>query len=564
MQPESWRAIRSASTEQRVNGASDPITLALTGAVPFMLLASTGIALPLSLWLLRSYRRAVLRGMNQAAGASAQPAPAPAMPSSTPAARLEFATLSARPGVAAALPGPSPWRVAVSLAIAIAFYAAVMTAAWLLATQDDALGAVKLAVLFWSYFWPAVLVVNLVAATDRATRFVVAAVYFVFYVLLAGIALARSPTLTPLHLAQHWLVTNGPPTLLLAAFLARRIRAVGPMVLAFTLLALFGSAVAAWLVGASDETIRAAVAVGGALGLGGRGTFWLTLALGLTTFGVAAWFALRALGAHYAAKRFSDEMLTVDAIMLIFAVTQSIGLVFNHWAWIGSGPVAYLAFRAAATASRRRLPRVEAPRRLLLLRVFAVGARSEPLFDALRRRWLRAGSIALIAGPDLVTSTVEPDEFLAFLSGRLQRTFVASEADLAARLAAMDRGPDPDGRFRVNEFFCRADTWQATMQRLVAESDAVLMDLRSFGPSNQGCLFELGRLLDAIDLRRVVFVIDRSTDAAFLRQALSRLWSNLAADSPNRTAPEPAARLLEISGPTAAESRALVGHLAAD
>src|SRR5262249_57121263 len=84
--------------------------------------------------------------------------------------------------------------------------------------------------------------------------------------------------------------------------------------------------------------------------------------------------------------------------------------------------------------------------------------------------------------------------------------------------------------------------------------DDVLMGLRSFSASNQGCVFELGRLLDAMDLRRVVFVIDETTDRAFLEATLQRLWSDLAKDSPNRSATDPAARLLEVRGPTPPES----------
>ena len=64
--------------------------------------------------------------------------------------------------------------------------------------------------------------------------------------------------------------------------------------------------------------------------------------------------------------------------------------------------------------------------------------------------------------PDLITAVVEPHEFLGFVSGQLSRQFVQDEADLERRLAALDRQPDPDGRFRVNEFFCHADTWQMT------------------------------------------------------------------------------------------------------
>jgi hypothetical protein len=99
----------------------------------------------------------------------------------------------------------------------------------------------------------------------------------------------------------------------------------------------------------------------------------------------------------------------------------------------------------------------------------------------------------MIAGPDLVTSTVEPNEFLEFVSGRLGRQFVRDANDLETRAKATDTARDPDGRYRISEFFCRNDTWQMTMERLAKTSDAVLMDLRSFSPANQGCIFELGR-----------------------------------------------------------------------
>jgi hypothetical protein len=158
---------------------------------------------------------------------------------------------------------------------------------------------------------------------------------------------------------------------------------------------------------------------------------------------------------------------------------------------------------------------------------------------------------------------VEPHEFLGFLSGKLGRTFVGDDADLGRRVAAIDSQPDPDGRYRVAQFFCRADTWQPTMRRLVADSDAVLMDLRSFSASNRGCVYELGRLLDTIDLSRVVFVTDKTTDRPFLEMTLQQQWSSLAAESPNRLVSEPAARVFEIHGPTAAETRALVSHLVA-
>lgn len=541
--------------------ATDPITLALTGALPFAVIAAAVIAFPAALFLLSRYRRAVLRGMSESAGATSARERVPAA-TSPPERALRFQSLGTVP-VHGASPMVNPWRAAGLHAVAVAAFAAVMTAAELLAIRETTFAPLRLATLFWIYAWPAVLAVNLVAAADRATGLRVAAAYFAVLLVLIGAAVALSPDFTLGQGLILWLVINGAPTVLLYALLARRIRAVGPMVLGFAMLGMLGAVAIQTLLGASDATMRTATEVGGALGLGGTGVFWTTPVLGFVLFGIGAWLALKWLGRSYAAKRLSDEMLTLDALMLPFAIVQPMMLAFEHWTWYASGLVAFVAYKIVAAAMRRRLPGTVRPRALLLLRVFALGERSEGLFDALRKHWLRGGSISMIAGPDLVKSAVEPDEFLGFLSGQLGRRFVSGEADLERRIAGMDRKPDPDRRFRVAEFFCRDDTWQATMQRLVRESDAVLMDLRSFTPSNQGCVYELGRLLDTIDLRKVVFVIDRTTDRAFLERELSRLWSAVAPDSPNRLAPAPAARVFEVSGPTAAETRVLVSQLAA-
>jgi hypothetical protein len=84
------------------------------------------------------------------------------------------------------------------------------------------------------------------------------------------------------------------------------------------------------------------------------------------------------------------------------------------------------------------------------------------------------------------------------------------------------------------------------MRELATHSDAVLMDLRSFSAANQGCLFELGELLKTVDLRRVVFAIDATTDRGFLEGAMARLWQTVPAESPNRRQPQAAARLVDL------------------
>ena len=88
----------------------------------------------------------------------------------------------------------------------------------------------------------------------------------------------------------------------------------------------------------------------------------------------------------------------------------------------------------------------------------------------------------MIAGPDLATTTIEPHEFLDFVSGKLDRRFIDNGRTLDLRIDQMDLAPDREGQFRVTEFFCHDDTWKMTLARLADESDAVLMDLRGFSP----------------------------------------------------------------------------------
>ncbi len=172
----------------------------------------------------------------------------------------------------------------------------------------------------------------------------------------------------------------------------------------------------------------------------------------------------------------------------------------------------------------------------MLLRTFGFRRRSERFFDLLGARWRYAGPIQLIAAPDLAGRSIDPDEFLDFLSGRLRHRFIIEPGDLERRFAEVDNRPDPDGRYRVNEFFCGNDAWRPAVTRLMAESDLVAMDLRGFSAGNQGCLFELQSLIDTVPVARVVLLTDKSTDTPFLRQTLAECWQRMDAASPNRQA----------------------------
>ena len=521
-------------------------TLVATGMLPMLVLVSAALTAPVSLFLLSRYRKSVLRSMASQAEPVAVAAPPthPLGSNGQGAPPLRIVEASHSDTRESPLYDRARRSLLTAAAVYVAaglVYAVVLMSAWLFFTREDGVPLARMLWLLSCYAWPTALAVGMIAAVNARQRLAVGLAYFGMLFAVAIYAIARNPELSASQVAFFWMFTNAPATLLLLAFLHRRVRAVGPLVLSFMVIAVLGSQVLLSAAAADDARLHAALAVGSVFGLGGHGVFYGIMLLGFVTFGVLGWWLLKWLGRRYQARRTSDQALTLDAMWLLFAVVQSITFAFEGWMWVFTGLAAFLAYKLVCTmgfAWSGIARAVDSGRTLLLLRVFALGARSERLFDALSKRWLRAGSISMIAGPDLVMTTVEPHEFLDFMAGELPRRFVRGRDDLERRLASADRGPDPDGRYRVNEFFCHADTWQHTVVRLAAEADVVLMDLRGFSPANQGCLFEIRHLVAAVDLQRVVFLFDENTDHAFLHAALEDAWRARPRDGASASAAE--------------------------
>jgi hypothetical protein len=195
----------------------------------------------------------------------------------------------------------------------------------------------------------------------------------------------------------------------------------------------------------------------------------------------------------------------------------------------------------------RRSSLLGTPRTLLLLRVFGFERRTQRLLEDLGRCWRYLGPIRLIGGTDLADATIEPHEFFEFLNGRLSRAFIKGRDDLESRLSERTPAPDPDGLFRIEDFFCHEATWRMTVARLARDADAVLMDLRGFTPANRGCIFEIEQLIASVALDRIVLLVDDSTDVPFLEQTLQGAWRAMPGDSPNAGAGTHRLRVLQAS-----------------
>ncbi len=534
----------------------------LTGQLPEILEKAVPLALVASLLLLWIYRRAVKRSMGRRSGADETPPPSEDItPAATPpVAPLQFVMVdgAAARGVVSSKPEAcglaGPWRNAAIYSVAGIAYVLTLTAAYLYAGGMEFL-PVRFVFFALAYAWPIVLTIWLVAPVSWRGSIAAAAIYVLLFATISAIGVARSDAFTWGQAARLWLLTNIPGTFLILAFLPRPIRAMGPLVLVFMVAAVAGSSVWHNLFNAGgSELMLRAVSLFGSLGLNNMdavaaATFAAEL-IGVAILSLIGWVCLRGLGRLYLWRVISDQSVLIDSLWFLFALTSVVDFAFFGEFWFLAPLGAFAIYKLIAVLGFARFGEkpAGADPKLLLLRVFSLGKQSARLFNAFGRLWRHAGHIRLIAGPDLATSTVEPHEFLDFISGKLDRRFISGSETLARRLTETEQRRDFDGRYRVDDFFCHDDAWQMVLKRLARDSDAVLMDLRGFLPDNQGCVFEINELLNVVPLGRVVFVVDATTDLAFLRATFAAGWEALAVDSPNRELVDPGVLLFEFTG----------------
>ena len=542
------------------------MTTAITGGVLFLLGITSVLTLIVSVWLLWLYRRATLRGMVRAATADVkQPDELTHKKQVTEHAgsapdNLRFKEFNKTSNFDEDDSGKPQQHVPVDTLLHIRStqrrtalvylsggiaYASIMTVIYSIQLNEGFLLG-RVVMLMSIYLWPTILILNMLFTIGTRETLYMLGSYALLLLLATLFVLSRNPdTIVKGAFAAPslWISINLLPTLILPFFLHKRLRSVGPIVFAFVLCGLIGATSLILIFANSDTLLLHYITLSSYVGASNQLFFILIPILGFIPLAFVGWYLLKLIGDAYQRKRFSDRTITVDALFIIFAVVQSLGYAFANVALFLVAPVAFLAYRFVVSIGLRwahaQNASIAQPPELLLLRVFSLGIRSNRFFNKLESLWRQVGVINMIAGPDLVTTTVEPHEFFEFAGGQLSRQFVVSEADLDQRLQAHDKMMDPDGRFRVHEFFCHDDTWRMTMQRLALRSDAILMDLRSFSATNQGCLFELKVLIDTIDLRRIVFMVDSTTDNVFLKQSFLRLWSEIDIASPNVSQTEP-------------------------
>ena len=402
-----------------------------------------------------------------------------------------------------------PWRTGLRYACAGILFALVFSIAARF-VYPFRLGLPGFVLAVWIYTWPVVLALLLIVPASHVARLAGVSVYIAIFLLLVlwagtivdipatqfgAITLPARSSANPVQSGRLWLVVNGVPTILVLLCFNRWVRAVAPLVLGFVTTALSGLLVV-YLALFSERGVDATVALSISLGLH---VGWLVLGaslLSLVVFSGIGWLLARWVAAAYRQRKVNDQSLVLDALWLLFATYYAMWLILGGLIWTATAPVAFLSYKVnLRLAGKMNDAAAGYPVDLAFLRVFSLGRRSEQLLDSIARFWRHIGSVQMITGPDVAHSTVQPDQFLDFLSGKLVNHFVRDAASLERSVAEWDRESGSDGYFRINNFFCHADSWQTALPRLMQENDIVLMDLRSFSASNAGCVHELQYLV---------------------------------------------------------------------
>jgi len=94
--------------------------------------------------------------------------------------------------------------------------------------------------------------------------------------------------------------------------------------------------------------------------------------------------------------------------------------------------------------------------------------------------------LRLHAAPAVIARSLDAAEYLHFMPGEVDGSFVRTAADLQRRLERLDLHRDPDGRCGVNDFCCADAAWRATALALMDRAGVVSMDLRGVTSRRRG------------------------------------------------------------------------------
>jgi hypothetical protein len=137
--------------------------------------------------------------------------------------------------------------------------------------------------------------------------------------------------------------------------------------------------------------------------------------------------------------------------------------------------------------------------------------------------------IGMLAWLILIPLAVLPTLFL------VKERFIRNLATLEGRVRAAEQQTGGwSGVFKGFPMYCYDNIWKRAVNRLLATSDVVLMDLRGFTPARAGCEYEVGVLIDQYPVKKIIFLVDQAETKKDVYELIRRRWMAMDAASPNR------------------------------
>lgn len=366
-------------------------------------------------------------------------------------------------------------------------------------------------------------------------------IFLSFYFTVSFIIYLASPEITLFQAFVPIFYYNIFPLLIFVFFRLRKIKAVGLFIYVFFLCVFFAPFILFYKFSRDTPMLEQVGSVFINMGFSGRESLIILFLLPAFLGVLFGWYMIKLFKLLYLKKYINDIQFNADIIIILFNISYSIFISFNSFEYgllsLLSFPIykftGFVLFHLLKYTSNRG-----SSQQLLLLRVFALGKDSRDLFDQVLKYWRYAGSLHLITGPDLATSTIDPHEIISFITGNLKNSFCEDEESITSNIAKADLLSDQDGTYRVNEYFCRENNWKTVLYRLLEQSNLVLMDLRSFSHQNQGCKYEVEALISFFPITKMVFIVDKNTDLPFTVSVFKEAILKTDENSPNYLSPE--------------------------
>lgn len=379
------------------------------------------------------------------------------------------------------------------------------------ATPGESFSLTRTTLLLLAHAWPTIPCLGLL---ERWTRIKIIALSLIYTSFVVILFIFNSGTDSSLAELVIWLYGQQIPPLVFIFFLTGpTIRTLGPYLLLVFFLLISSSLLGYQVLeqSLSENNLDSWIISLAEL----SNTSFVFILFAILPWAIA-FFPLRRLAkgvsSLYQRKLFSEPLYLLSGIWIIILLFQTI--VLSH----GLGTFAYTLLLAEILIPlfffliRPFLKPRHIPPTLLLLRVFREDDGVGRLFDDVLERWRYSGNTVMIAGKDLAIRTLEPDQLFGFLSGHLQDQFIANNAQLEQEINKLDLNVDPDGRYRINEFFCFDSTWKMVLNALISKTNVVLMDLRAYHSKREGCSYELDILANTPHLQKIVILYNTQTD----------------------------------------------------